>query len=384
MWKRPAAAALLIAWPVINHPSGFSVPKAAKSRVSPRPASSPELEAAKQAAEAIVKDPFIAAQLSATVSNLMNVLGNVQKVSDWFNSLNSAGKAWKEWAVVPKGAAFYSYSGNIDSHISALMETVNAMMQGGSNILISSEQVAEVPSQPVRGTYFENLTLGVLCDKTPGMSAIFAEAGTGKSVAVLLAVTEVARARPEELYVVLQDDLDTALRGFFRIDDMGFSATVARGLFFALRQRNITLHLFLDNMLDMGVRTDKDQSVLAGLARAANEHGQQIVFTTQFQEAAESIATINGDTTFMAELQDTSYGAYRWSANETEQLIRSLDGGDGTDTNERINQILEASKIPDWRGGWRPRSTKVFVKFGRKPSAPLKRAGWAGFEGHES
>ena len=178
--------------------------------------------------------------------------------------------------------------------------------------------------------------------------------------------------------------MDTTLRSFFRIDDVGFSAQVARGLFFALRQRNKILHLVLDNVLDSGVTSDREKTLLTGLARAANEHGQQIVFATQFQEAAESIATLNGDTTFIAELQDASYGAYRWSRNETEQLIRSLDGDDGTDTNERNNQILEATTIPDWRGGWRLRSTKAFVNFGRKPSAPLKRAGWAGFEGHES
>ena len=56
------------------------------------------------------------------------------------------------------------------------METVNATIQRGSNIILSSAQTAEVPNEPVRGTYVESLMLGVLYDKAPGMSAIYAEA----------------------------------------------------------------------------------------------------------------------------------------------------------------------------------------------------------------
>ena len=357
MWKR--LAALVIAWPVINHPWGFSVPK-------PRPAGPPELEAAKQAVEATVTDPIIEAKISAVVNNLMGILGNFQKVTDWVNSLNSAGKAWREWESATLKS--YGYGGNIDDHTSSLMEKINATTQPGSNIILAARN-PQVPSEPVRGTYLERLMLGVLlCDKACGMSAIFAESGSGKSVAVLLAVTEVARAKPEDLFVVFRDDLDTNLKSLFRVDDLGFTAPVAEGLFIALAKRKKTLHLIFDNVRDAGV-LGGDETVLIGLARAAYEHGHQIVFTTQFQEAAESIATLNGDATFIADLQDTSYGACRWSTNETIELIRSLDGDD------RIDEILEASRIPDWRGRWRPRPTKAFMKRGQRPSAALKRAG---------
>ena len=50
----------------------------------------------------------------------------------------------------------------------------------------------------------------------------------------------------------------------------------------------------------------------------------------------------------------------------------------------KTNQILADSEIPDEIGRWRPRSTELFIQFGRKPSAPLrsKQAGQAlkGFE----
>ena len=80
-------------------------------------------------------------------------------------------------------------------------------VQGGSNVLISSVQRAQLPSEPVRGTYLEQLMVAVLCDKSPGMSAIYAEAGTGKSVAVLLAAIEVARTKTSDFFVVLQNDM---------------------------------------------------------------------------------------------------------------------------------------------------------------------------------
>ena len=82
----------------------------------------------------------------------------------------------------------------------------------------------------------------------------------------------------------------------------------------------------------------------------------------------------------MAELQDKSYGAYRWIKHETVQLIQRL-----SDWQQDANQILADSEIPDEIGRWRPRSTKLFIQFGRKPSRPLrsKQAGQA-FKGLES
>ena len=207
------------------------------------------------------------------------------------------------------------------------------------------------------------------------MSAIYAEAGTGKSVATLLAATEVANRRTD-FFVVLQDDLSVALRLFFRISEVRSAASIAKSFFIGLEQKSITLRLVFDNVLDGGVSSDAERDILTALARGASEHGHQVLFTMKDEKAAASIAGLNGDTTFVAELQDKRHGAYRWNKTETEQLIRTFKNPNGMDT----AAILEASQIPDELGGWRPRATKLFMKYGRKPSAPHK-PGWATHEG---
>ena len=52
----------------------------------------------------------------------------------------------------------------------------------------------------------------------------------------------------------------------------------------------------------------------------------------QEEKAAESIAGLNGRTTFLAEPQDTRYGAYRWNSTETEKLIQTSKKPNGMHT----------------------------------------------------
>ena len=307
-------------------------------------------------------------------------LGTLQKFTDLFNSFNTAGNAWRGWTASVRGATFYKIGDNIPEHTSSLIQSMEENMRGGNNFLTSDAQKAELPSEPVRSTYFEQLMVAVLCDKNPGMSAVYAEAGTGKSVAILLAVAEVARTKTSDFFVVLQNDLAESLKNFLRLSEVSSAADIATSFFIALQERKVRLHLVFDNVLDSGVGGDKQKDILKALARGASEHGHQVVFTMQGKEAAESVSELNGDTTYMAELQDKSYGAYRWTKNETVQLIQRLSDGQ-----QDANQILADSEIPDEIGRWRPRSTKLFIQFGRKPSRPLrsKQAGQA-FKGLES
>ena len=112
-------------------------------------------------------------------------------------------------------------------------------------------------------------------------------------------------------------------------------------------------------------RHDEDTTrVLA----AAAEHAHQVVFLVQSENSA-AIAGLNGDTTSIPPQQIRSAAAYRWSREETLDLLQ----GFGLST--KAEEILEQSQIPDESGGWRPRSTTVYIQTGRKPTAPCPAPG---------
>ena len=130
-----------------------------------------------------------------------------------------------------RGATFYKIGDNIPEHTSSLIQSMEENIRGGNNFLISDAQKAELPSEPVRSTQLEQLMVAVLCDKNPGMSAVYSEAGTGKSVANLLAVTEVARTKTSDFFVVLQNDLDESLKNFLRFSAVSSAADIATSFF---------------------------------------------------------------------------------------------------------------------------------------------------------
>ena len=362
MRKRVAAAmVILIAYQLSKHPASFTAPRAPKTPVSSaRRASFSDVVRAGD----FLRDPGVQAEYYS----LTGMFGNLQKVTDFVNSFNSASKAWTN-------ATFYKIGDNITQHTSSLVQRMEETMHSTGNIIISSAQRAQLPSEPVRRTYLEQFMVAVLCDKSAvGMSAIYAEAGTGKSVAVLLAATQVARAQTSDFFVVLQNDLDESLKKFLRLSEVSSAADIATSLFIALQERNVRLHLVFDNVLDSGVGGDKEKDILKALARGSSEFGHQVVFTMQNKESAESVATLNGDTTRMAQQQDNAIGAYRWTRNETELLIRTLSN-ETQDTAQLAQQIKE-TEIPDEIGRWRPRATKLFIQAGLRPTAPLK-PGWA-------
>ena len=218
------------------------------------------------------------------------------------------------------GATFYKTGDNITEQTASLVQRMEETRQATGNIVISSTPRALLPSEPVRRTYLEQLMVAVLRDKSPDMSAIYAEAGTGKSVAVWLAATEVARTQTSDFYVVLQNSLDESLKGFLRLSEVSSAADIATVFFIALREKNVRLHLVFDNVLDSGVGDYEEKDILKALARGASECGHQVVFTTQNKEAAESVAALNGETTFMAQQQECN-----WSLQMGRERNRTVD-----------------------------------------------------------
>ena len=235
-----------------------------------------------------------------------------------------------------------------------------------------------LPKKPIRGTYIEQFLVSVLCEGVPGMISLHAESGAGKSVAVLLAALEVGRGWSSEesnYYVVVQNDLNQRLCGFFCVSEASLVADIVDDFFLALQKEKIQLHLVFDNVLDSGATSDIVKDQLKALARSAFKWGHQVLFTMQEKQAAESVADLNGATTRMTKLQNNSFGAYRWRQNEAEELIKTFA--------DEINmtEVLAETIIPDEIGQWRPREIESFMRYGVKPLAPQHRmqAGWAAF-----
>ena len=76
--------------------------------------------------------------------------------------------------------------------------------QEAQNIVLPSISIHSIPLIPVNGTEFQHLVTSVLSDATStGVSAIHAEPGTGKSVAVALAMLKWAKHNPKCITVLI-------------------------------------------------------------------------------------------------------------------------------------------------------------------------------------
>ena len=167
--------------------------------------------------------------------------------------------------------------------------------------------------------------VAILLDNAPGISAVYAESGTGKSVCTTLAVIEVAGTQKDDMFVVLQGNLNETLEQFLGISRATLTADIAPAFFSALRKKNVRLHLVFDNVLESGVQSDLVKDMVKELARGATEHGHQVIFTVQAAEAAESVGFLNGATPRIARQQNHSYGAYRWTETDTTKLVETMD-----------------------------------------------------------
>ena len=161
----------------------------------------------------------------------------------WQGKTSSGGYAvynpWQKWTRTPE----YNRDGDVKSHVSSLVKSIEDLTQSGKNTMISDVQNFELPKNPVRGTHFEQLMVTTLLDDGPGVLAAYAE--SGKSAAATLAIVEVAKHRTSDFYVLLQNELDYNLEKFFRLSQVSSTATIATAFFQALRKKAFDCISFL-------------------------------------------------------------------------------------------------------------------------------------------
>ncbi|CAK9005970.1 unnamed protein product [Durusdinium trenchii] len=272
--------------------------------------------------------------------------------------------------------------------------------QEARNIIVPN---ISLPLIPVNGTEFQHLVTSVLSDTiSTGVSAIHAEPGTGKSVAVALAMLMWAKHNPKCITVLIRGNLQL-LEDFFRVSE-AYVTAVAENLFPILSDAGVRLQVVLDNIFDkeLGERGE----MLMSLARAAFEHGQ-VVVVTQSREVAEEVGLLNGARTRVSPHQKCNVSEYRWNKMQASRLLLHLNATaklndrrksrktrwwrkmlhaftrttkESEDTVQRalneslkefkqdeawVQENLEGARMPD--GGWKPVDIKQFLLSGIKP-----------------
>ena len=295
--------------------------------------------------------------------------------------------------------------------------------QEAQNIVLPN---ISIPLIPVNGTEFQHLVTSVLSDATStGVSAIHAEPGTGKSVAVALAMLTWAKHNPNCITVLIRGNLKL-LKDFFRVADEAYVTAVVENLFPILSDEGVRLQLVLDNIFDkeLGERGE----MLMSLARAAFEYGQ-VVVVTQSREVAEEVGSLNGARTRMSPQQKCNVSEYRWDEAQASRLLLNLNATaklkdyrksrktrwwhkmlttfmrttkESEDIVQRalnetlkefkqdeawVRERLEGARMPD--GGWKPVDIKQFLLSGIKPVLVPAVAGGdqmerAGLDGHHT
>lgn len=273
--------------------------------------------------------------------------------------------------------------------------------QEARNIIVPN---ISLPLIPVNGTEFQHLVTSVLSDTTStGVSAIHAEPGTGKSIAVALAMLTWANHNPKCITVLIRGSLKL-LKDFFRVSDEAYVPAVAENLFPILSDAGVRLQVVLDNIFDkeLGERGE----MLMSLARAAFKHGP-VVVVTQSREVAEEVGLLNGARTRVSPHQKCNVSKYRWNEIQAYRLLLNLNATakledwrksrktrwwrkmlhaftrttkESEDTVQRalneslkefkqdeawVQENLEGARMPD--GGWKPVDIEQFLLSGIKP-----------------
>ena len=218
-----------------------------------------------------------------------------------------------------------------------------------------------LPLIPVNGTEFQHLVSNVLSDVTlTGVSSIHAESGTGKSVAVALAMLTWAKHNPKCITVLVGGSLDN-LKDFFNVNEMRFLPAVAQNLFEILSDEGVRLQLVLDNIFDKELG-EEDGQMLISLAQAAFLHGQ-VVVVTQSREVAEEVGSLNGARTRVSPQQKCNVSEYRWDEMQASKLLLNLNA---------------TAKLKDWRKSrktrWWRKMLHAFTRTTKESEDTVQRA----------
>ncbi|CAK9071421.1 unnamed protein product [Durusdinium trenchii] len=191
--------------------------------------------------------------------------------------------------------------------------------QEARNIVVPN---ISLPLIPVNGTEFQHLVTSVLSDATStGVSSIHAEPGTGKSVAVVLAMLTWAKHNPKCITVLIRGHLQL-LEDFFRVSKEAYVTAVAENFFPILSDAGFRVQLVLDNIFDKEL--GEGGKMLMSLARAAFKHGQ-VVVVTQTREVAEEVGLLNGARTRVSPHQKCNVSEYRWNKMQASRLLLHLN-----------------------------------------------------------
>ena len=229
--------------------------------------------------------------------------------------------------------------------------------QDAQNIFVPN---ISIPLIPVNDTEFQHLVTSVLSDATStGVSAIHAEPGTGKSVAVALAMLTWAKHNPKCITVLIRGNLQL-LEDFFRVSKEAYVAAVAEHLFPILSDAGVRLQLVLDNIFDKEL--GEDGKMLMSLARAAFKHGQ-VVVVTQSREVAEEVGSLNGARTRVSPQQKCNVSEYRWDEMQASKLLLNLNA---------------TAKLKDWRKSrktrWWRKMLHAFTRTTKESEGMVQRA----------
>ena len=189
-----------------------------------------------------------------------------------------------------------------------------------------------LPLIPVNGTEFQHLVTSVLSDATStGVSSIHAEPGTGKSVAVVLAMLTWAKHNPKCITVLVRGSLDN-LKDFFNVNEMRFLPAVAENLFPILSDAGVRLQLVLDNIFDN--QLGEDGEMLLSLARAAFEYGQVVVWSSRSRVKSLRKLVRSMGHEHVSPQQKCNVSEYRWNEMQASRLLLNLNA---------------TAKLKDWR-----------------------------------
>ena len=110
----------------------------------------------------------------------------------------------------------------------ALTKSIEEALKKGNNLLILTEQQADLPMEPIRGTQFEKLMVAALQNPSvAGVYALHAEPGAGKSTAATLAARELKGRQPKDVIVLLQNYFERQLESFFCVSNIKYTAEIA-------------------------------------------------------------------------------------------------------------------------------------------------------------
>ena len=299
---------------------------------------------------------------ASPVADGLGVASAVASLTDFF------GRCLNYYKQNLKRVAPLNQFDDADDHANRLFKQI----EKSRSVIVPSLQ--GLPKQPIRDTKFTALMREILRDtKTAGMSAVYAEPGVGKSVAVAVAIQE-ENSKSAATTALLQGNFEKTLEDLFRVCDAKRANDVAWRLFSLLRASNKRLHIIFDNTFDNGV--DKT-GMLMDLARAAFAHGHHIVAITQSKKSAEEIADLNGERTRLAPQQQQDDRTYRWSRRQAQKYLETMEEemvspNEPKEREEFIGKVLNNTLIPDDVGLWRPVAIKEYMKTGHKPKAPQR------------